>query len=111
MLPSIRSEIELLERKLNEFERRYPLFSEPDPLPKVIRWEKAARDADLIREWDFIYKNTSRLLHCLPGSLVVKQQEQTDAEVRMYLDFTCVTLNKIAEATDLFMVEAPGQIN
>jgi hypothetical protein len=111
MLPSIQSQIELLERKLGEFENRYPFFSEPNPLPKEIRWQKAADVAALKREWDFIYKSTSRLLHSLPGSLVVEQQEQTAAEVRMYLDFTCVTLTKIGEAIDLFIVEVPGQIN
>ena len=111
MLPRIRSEIERLERKLEEFENRYPCFSEPNALPKEIRWNKAAKVAGLKREWDFIYKNTSRLLHCLPGSLVVTQSEQTAAEVRMYLDFTCVTLIKIGEAIDLFIVEVPGRIN
>lgn len=111
MLPSIRSKIELLEGKLEEFESRYPLFSEPNPLPREIRWNRAADGVGLKREWDFIYRNTSRLLHCHPGSLVVKQQEQTAAEVRMYLDFAYVTLNKVGEAIDLFIVEIPGQKN
>jgi len=111
MIPSIQSEIELLELKLSEFEKRFPFFSEPNPLPKKITWERAASKAGLTSEWDFIYKNTSRLLHCLPGSLVVKQQEQTSAEIRMYLDFTFVALKKIGETIDLFIAEAPGQIN
>jgi hypothetical protein len=55
------------------------------------------------RQYDFLYSNTSRMLHATPYSFAVNQKNLEFVEVHIFLEYVYVSLLDVLEAVETDM--------
>lgn len=62
-------------------------------------WEQRARNVGMFRQYDFIYRYTSRLLHAMPASIYTGQKNLTVIEVKTLLEYIYISILDAIEIT------------
>lgn len=88
MIPKIRVSLCDIEKELTEFRN---LLTEEQV--EIIRrnsrwnWKNKAQEVDMVEEYEFIYSNTSRLLHATPVSITTNMKNLELEEMLVYLRY------------------------
>jgi hypothetical protein len=78
------------------------LRSKNGKVKKRMRWNWAeqANQVDMKEQYDFIYKNSSRMLHATPSSIFTDQKNLEPAEMLIYLEYIFVSMLDVLELSE-----------
>jgi len=88
LIPKIRASLSDVESELTEF--RSILTEEQTQIIMSNRrwnWKNKAQEVDMLEEYEFIYSNTSRLLHASPASITTNMKNLELEEIIVYLRY------------------------
>jgi hypothetical protein len=101
-LPQVEKRIEIVTKEQADLERRLP--PNVRSLTKQRwNWKEQAKGVGMERQYDFLYSNTSRMLHATPYSFAVNQKNLEFVEVDIFLEYVYVSLLDVLEAVETDM--------
>jgi hypothetical protein len=98
-LPRIKERMDVVTRELAELEKRLP------PSTRILvkhrwNWKDRAKSVGMEKQYEFLYSNTSRMLHATPFSFAVNQKNLEFIEVYMFLEYIYVSLLDAVEVIE-----------